>query len=189
MQSRCFVAIPIPLSIQELLKDWMDHHRSVYSFHKWVHPQDLHITLQFLGACTIQQIEQVKLALDQVVREESSFIMGLDHLGTFGSPKQPRILWMGVEGNLDRLHQIQQKVMTTLAPLGFPAEDRPYRPHITLAKKYQGKSFSLSPNAVPWTKPAATCSWKVDHLVLFKSHLGQLPMYEPVHSFTFYEVD
>lgn len=181
-----FAAVPLPDRIKSVLSEWSDELREHWSFHKWVYPSDYHITLQFLGGCSPEQTVQIKQRLSQAVTGQQPFALSVNGLGYFGQPHKPRILWAGVSGDRRDLGQLQQKVAAQLESIGFPQENRPYRPHITLAKKYRQNDFSadrLGSFRLPQGKETA---WQVREFALYQTRLGEIPMYEPLETYSFH---
>lgn len=182
---RLFVAVPVPEEQKQLLNRWCRERKKEWPFAKWVFAEDYHITLQFLGDCTRGQLESIVSALEAAVVKQAPFTLTIQGLGTFGRPEQPRILWAGVSGELEKLHQLQQQVTGHMGPIGFPPEDRPYRPHITVARKYQKNDFTTYPigQMDPWE--TSRRSWKVREIILFETRLGERPMYHALYRFPF----
>lgn len=176
---RLFVAVPLPEEWRGRLARRIGELKKTASFRKWVHPEDLHITLHFLGECSPQTGEQVKERLRELIPTVKPFRVKLGALGFFGNPHSPRILWSGVEGELDALKRLQREVVSRLSPLGFPAENRPFRPHLTLARNCRQRDFSLNGLEALWMDEAERPEWEVRQIVLYSSHLGRTPMYEP----------
>ncbi|WP_201319189.1 RNA 2',3'-cyclic phosphodiesterase [Paenibacillus sp. EPM92] len=182
---RLFVAIPIPPDIRSALKQEMESMRMLYRFHKWVHPDDLHITLKFLGAASPEARRQMVQGLSDLTGSLGSFTLRLEGWGTFGRPASPGILWEGVGGDLDRLSLLQAAVEQAASQSGFEREEHPYRPHLTVARKYSGASpFQLD----QWTahlknQDVPLRTWRVQEVVLYQSHLGRTPMYEKIELF------
>ncbi|SFJ70867.1 RNA 2',3'-cyclic phosphodiesterase [Thermoflavimicrobium dichotomicum] len=175
---RIFVAVPLPSGSKEQLAGQVEQWKQAFPFQKWVDPEDYHITLFFLGNCTEGKIDQVVSALEKVVSTIRPFSLSFSHLGTFGNKNQPRIFWMGMEGDLSQLQMLQQRVVQTLEPIGFRAEDRPYRPHITLARKCKDSAFSL-----PAFPANLKQTWIVDRIVLYETKLGMTPMYHVLKTY------
>jgi 2'-5' RNA ligase len=104
---------------------------------RWVNPASIHLTLAFLGEIDDQQLADTLQATETVARMVPSFSYSLSHLGIFGSPRQPRTIWMGIDepadtrGVLRHLHHLLNR---ELAQRGFPVDDRPFSPHLTLAR-------------------------------------------------------
>jgi 2'-5' RNA ligase len=182
-KQRLFVAIRIPEKLQTSLWRWIEGQQQHFPFQKWIHPKDIHLTLQFLGNTTENQKQHIIAALRALCKNQHPFSLHFTSLGTFGLPKRPKILWADVAGNLDNLHLLQRRITTTLTPIGFPPENRPYRPHVTLARNYNGQHFSKRELEKEW----ALCgeSWVVDGIVLYQTMLGKTPMYNPVKTFLF----
>ncbi|ALS20736.1 MULTISPECIES: RNA 2',3'-cyclic phosphodiesterase [Paenibacillus] len=185
IEPRWFVAIPIPDEIRTVLKENMDVMKKPYAFQKWVHPQDLHITLKFLGAASATARRQIVQSLTALTSSFPAFDLRLKGWGTFGRPASPGILWAGVGGDLQRLFALQAGVEHAALQAEFEREKRPYSPHITLARRYNGKTKFPSD---PWTAESANPdaslhAWQVQKVVLYRSHLHQNPMYEEIEYF------
>ncbi|WP_044640129.1 RNA 2',3'-cyclic phosphodiesterase [Risungbinella massiliensis] len=184
-EPRLFVAVPLPNLVKHQLAKWITSKKSEWKFSKWVYEQDLHLTLHFLGITTDQQMKEIIPALQEIVKKQNSFTLELDELGTFGRTEQPRILWAGVRGELHQLNLLQKEVVTALSSIGFPAEDRPYRPHVTLARKYQQDHFPIAQLNQDYLGELSDRKWTVQEIVLYETKLGQKPMYHVVSSFPF----
>lgn len=183
---RTFAALALPASLREQLGEWIKVTQDELTFRKWIHPQDIHITLQFLGSTTEEQLKKVIRVLKKLCKEQVSFELSVDGLGTFGKSNQPRIFWAGVGGQLDELRKLQKKVTTVLTLIGFPSEDRPYKPHITLARKYASADFDQKLLAV---QTIENFKWTADRIVLYESIMGQEPMYHEIGTFSFVDCD
>ncbi|MCY9518030.1 RNA 2',3'-cyclic phosphodiesterase [Paenibacillus apiarius] len=179
-KQRLFVAIPLPTSAAETVIQWSEGAKRQWAFHKWVHPLDLHITVQFLGAVSPVVKERLIEGLEKAAQASEPFRLELKQAGTFGASEAPRVLWAGVGGEIEHLKRLYDHVVAATAPLGFMPEERPYRPHITLARKYRGTA-PMSMNAAH--APLPEHDWKVDRLVLYRTRMGKTPMYERVEEF------
>ena len=182
--SRLFVAVPLDHYIKSVLHTLSGELQNMWPFRKWVHPADYHITLQFLGACTFEQAQSVKTELKKAAAGCRAFTLKLDRLGAFGKPQQPRILWAGVNGEADALRCLQTRVATALQPLGFEPGDKPYRPHITLARNYLERNFPGNRRLEGMFAPEnADYTWHVKEIVLYRTNMKQTPMYQPLSLF------
>ena len=94
---------------------------------RWVKPSSIHLTLKFLGNIPAAQVEDIALAVAQEVRDEAPITLGAAGLGAFPSRRKPRVIWIGMEGEVQRLTRIQARVENALEPLGFVREKRPFR--------------------------------------------------------------
>ncbi|CAM2977030.1 RNA 2',3'-cyclic phosphodiesterase [Paenibacillus sediminis] len=179
---RLFVAVPIPSAIKEQLQSWCDRHKANLHFRRWVHIDDYHITLQFLGATLPEQMDKLISVLREAGMHQTKFSLTVHGLGTFGSRDAPRVLWAGLQGDLQALNRLQQAIVTATSQVGFVPEDRPYRPHITLASKYDA-SAEQKFNAELAPVDTIEAAFSVDRFVLYRSHLNAQPMYEELESF------
>jgi len=100
---------------------------------KWVAPEQLHCTLKFLGEVHAELLPPLTEALTPWLGDVACPIR-LTGLGTFPSPQAPRVLYIGVEDPTEGLRVLHQRIQEHLQPLGFPLEERPFKPHVTLAR-------------------------------------------------------
>ncbi len=101
---------------------------------RWVRPDGIHLTLKFLGGVPAERVAAICAALAPIVEGIRPLALSLGSVGTFGGRRGARVLWVGVEGDVSRVAELQRRVEAALAPLGFPAENRPFSPHLTLAR-------------------------------------------------------
>ena len=136
-----------------------------------VHKADLHITLQYLGQASEEQLDCVKAAASRV--DATAFRLEIDSIHHW---RRPRVLWAGLAEMPDELYSLVRQLGEQLTFCGFPSEDRSYRPHVTLARKVgAAASFQLTDN-IPW---------RVNEFVLVVSHTdGRVPRYQPIARFT-----
>ena len=100
----------------------------------WVAPENLHVTVKFLGNVDAARVPSVIDALRSAVRGHAPFDLEVGGLGAFPSATRARVLWAGLIGGTAPLGALAASVEDALAHLGFPREDRPFSPHITLAR-------------------------------------------------------
>ncbi|EFM10661.1 2'-5' RNA ligase [Paenibacillus curdlanolyticus YK9] len=179
---RLFVAVPLPVALKKVIGGWSNALRDTRSFRKWTHEADLHITLQFLGDTEPKQLPKLQEALSSVTQSGAlqPFRLTLQDVGAFGLSKQPRVLWIGLGGELDSLRQLHQATVHATAPLGFSAETRPYSPHLTIARSYIGSEEFVAPQL----DFNSSLEWDVDAICLYRTHMRQRPMYEEVARFS-----
>ncbi len=189
--SHLFLAVAIPPAIRSQISDLRGQlANGSKAFKKLVHPDDYHITLKFLGVVEDGLVEQVRSAAAHAVSEHTLFTLRAAGVGVFGKPATPRILWLGVGGDTTALSKLQSDVEAAMVPLGFAREDRPYRPHITLAKSYVGEvPFELTQAGRAIDQQVMALTWEVGEVVLYRTHLGAAPMYEPVAELALSRVD
>ena len=132
--TRTFIALEMDESLQGLLGDIIRKMAQELPNLRWVDPVGIHLTLAFLGELNDEQLEEVMAAAEDAAHRASPFSYRLSGLGVFGSPRQPRVIWVGIEessGRLVRLHRILNK---ELERRGFEVDTRPFSPHLTLSR-------------------------------------------------------
>lgn len=130
---RLFVAIPLPEEWKSVLAQpqaaigWIG--RGV----KWVEPRGMHLTLKFLGETDDARRAEIDDALVAACRETAAFSMRISKTGVFPNPRRPRVYWAGIDAGpeLIRLHGA---IDAAMQKLNFPADEHPFRPHLTLAR-------------------------------------------------------
>jgi 2'-5' RNA ligase len=101
---------------------------------RWVRPEGIHLTLKFLGQVPARRLEAITGALARAVQEPFRLSVRLGRLGSFGGSTGLRVVWVGLEGEVEALARLAARVEGALEPLGFPGERRPFAAHLTLAR-------------------------------------------------------
>jgi 2'-5' RNA ligase len=109
---------------------------------RWVRPGGIHLTLKFLGDTRLEQVEAVKVALDRAVSQIPPFALSVGGLGCFPSSRRPRVVWVGLYEPTGALASLRDAVESHVASLGFPTENRPFQPHLTLGRVHRRASKS-----------------------------------------------
>lgn len=177
-----FIAIGLPEDVRHKVETERNKLKQAFPFKKWVHPQDYHITLAFLGAATEEQRSELTAILNEDTYDIDSFTLNINKLGVFGSQDSPRIFWLGVEEN-STLHRLRENVYEKCKKAGFTLETRPFHPHITLARKWAGsEKFSHDMLMSKFTLAEANPSFQVEQFSLFQTHLNKEPKYEAIYT-------
>ena len=181
---RLFIAIDLPPDVKQLLGDVQGALQRHTHTVRWADPDGTHLTLKFLGAVEAEAVERIVGGLAAVAARHQPFVLQTDRLGVFPNQQRPRIVWLGLRGDVAALEQVQQDVERTIAPLGFPTEARPFRPHLTLGrsdKEAQGEDFRTIRQAVTATDVPRSAAITVNELVLMHSELSaQGARYTPI---------
>jgi 2'-5' RNA ligase len=130
---RLFVALELDGKATALLADYQRRLAALDPAVRWVRPEQIHLTLQFLGEVPDGRVPQVTDALDGL-GGHGAFTFELEGVGTFGSPRSPRVIWVGVRMPSPRLVSLQKACEERLAEAGFAPEGRAYKPHLTLGR-------------------------------------------------------
>ena len=140
-QIRSFVAIELPSEITSFLSSVENRMKAgCHCSAKWVDPLSIHLTLKFLGNIPVTKVTDVIEAVASVVQRESPFNLKVGGSGAFPNWHRVQIVWIGVEGDVERLIALQKAVDIALVPLGFSPETRTFVPHLTLARLQQRTS-------------------------------------------------
>ena len=140
-QIRSFIAIELPEEAKKgLARLRKELERDEHKFVKWVDPGGIHLTLKFLGNISSKRVAETTEAMKEAAQGISLFHLEISGLGAFPSLKQVRVFWVGIGGELDKLSRLQQNIDSALAALGFAKEERPFVPHLTLARIREGAS-------------------------------------------------
>jgi len=172
---RAFIAIELPSQIKAALAQLQGNLRtSKNASVKWVDPQVIHLTLKFLGNVDEAEIPALTTALSEAVRGVAPFSLQLGDPGAFPGNQAPRVVWVGVEGEIEPLRTLHNNIDCVLAPLGFPPEKRAFSPHLTLGRVREeaspGEKRRLGEN-VAALKIETKSSFKVESLSLMRSKL------------------
>lgn len=141
---------------------------------RWTKSQGFHVTLKFLGNIRPELVDLVSDSLGAPADRSTLFQLGLARLGMFPNDKRPKVLWAGLDGDLEALSALHREVEEAMAPLGFAPEDRPYAPHITLGRVKRGASDGLLRKISSTVTAASQLSaqpWQVDSVHLFRTDL------------------
>ena len=134
---RVFVALDLPGQAKAILSETVQDLRDALPAGvRWVDPAGIHLTLKFLGDVHTERVGSLLAAMDEASRsfEYSSLALKLSGLGVFPNAREPRVLWAGVEGDLEALGRLQMLMDEALYDLDFARERRPFRPHLTLGR-------------------------------------------------------
>lgn len=182
-QAHYYYAIRIPESTKIMMKDHMEKLREVFPFKRWVHDQDIHITLAFLGAAPQEKLHQTKINVKEALHGTKPFTLKINKLGVFGTQDSPRVFWADIEES-NELQAVRKKIFSACEDAGFQLETRPFVPHITLARKWDGdypfqrvlleKWTELQPEPLPFS---------AIEVVLYQTHLNKTPKYEAITVF------
>ena len=134
---RLFVGIHLAKDILEEVNHFIQlSSRNITSHHglKWTRPENLHFTLKFFGEVPHSRLDDVKQALSQAVIHHEPFLLKLGKAGSFPAKGIPRIIWLGVATGESQLVKLAGSIENACFGHGFPKEDKPFSPHLTIAR-------------------------------------------------------
>jgi 2'-5' RNA ligase len=129
---RLFVAIGLPSEIQTKLEEFQNELKPFARDAKWVNPKSIHLTLKFLGEVKEDKLTELHDALSKSAKVSASIPITIQGCGFFPNHRRPSVFWAGIQG--PALHPLQLRIEERTQPLGFEGENRPYSPHLTLAR-------------------------------------------------------
>jgi RNA 2',3'-cyclic 3'-phosphodiesterase len=173
---RCFIALGLEDGPASSLAAWLESTRELFPELAVSEAGNLHLTLAFLGEIDAEAVEAAGAAVLAAAAGRRSWTLRWAGAGVFPGALRSRVMWMGVDGG-DTLVDAHRALVTALSESGLPVEDRPYRPHLTLARvRRPGLSREQRARVVAHldTLPAVEPS-RVVSLVLYQSRLGGGP--------------
>ncbi|MFD2630473.1 RNA 2',3'-cyclic phosphodiesterase [Oceanobacillus kapialis] len=182
MGNHYFIAIPIPEKLKERLSQEQDSFKKHLPYKQWPFPEDFHITLKFYGDLPDNKVQLLKESILTAVHKLPSFSIKVKGIGYFGNPSKPRVLWAGVE-KTEPLVNLYSAVEDASTSCGIAKENRPYRPHITVAKNWRGEANKGKLDSIiqPYNDIETIT---VERVVLYQIFPQQRPKYKQVASFS-----
>jgi 2'-5' RNA ligase len=168
---RAFVAIALPADIKTALGELQQRLRATGLKARWVRPENMHLTLKFLGDIDPSAAEGIEKAMQHAVDAEAPFSVAVAAVGVFPDPKRPRVLWVGLNDEDRRLLKLQQSLDEALSEIGFPREQRPFRGHLTLARFRDAGDRELLSHLLQEYHRIEIGQLTVAELILFRSDL------------------
>jgi len=142
---------------------------------RWTRPEGIHLTLRFLGDTPADAVPEIARRLGDALSGVPGFSLSLAALGVFPSAQAPRVVWIGLSGDLACLQEARRRVEGAISPLGYPTERRPFLPHLTLARVADFTSPTERREigaAVQAAAPLPHVQFKVGEVCLIRSELG-----------------
>lgn len=177
---RTFVAIEIPNDVRDRTVRLIDKLSDTTDSVRWVDPENLHVTVKFLGDVDDTEIYQVCRSVADATSQHASFVANCESLGAFPKLEKPRTVWLGVHDEQDQLISLFQSVDESLKKsMGFPLEVKQIRPHLTLGRlRYGRKDTAELTEQIKSLAEYQAGAVPVDELIIFASELTrQGPVY------------
>jgi 2'-5' RNA ligase len=177
---RLFFAVELPPEVQAALGKLNPTDAS--RAYRWTDPSLMHVTLVFLGQQPEERLDLLRSVGETAAAMSTQGSLKLGQPGTFGPRKAPRVLWVGLDGDLQALQALRANLNVGLKQAGFDVEDRAYSPHITLARRRESAGGGPPPNWPP--THSLNNHFTMDGLTLFESRLSPRgPTYSPLAEF------
>jgi len=178
---RTFIAITLNSEIKQELAKLQSALKQSQADVKWVNPENIHLTLKFLGEINDEQAAQVKETLDKIAPQFKPYEISISGIGAFPKLDHPRSVWVGIGNGKDQTKKIAQAIEDELSKLGFQKDDREFKSHLTIGRvrspknKQELKTKLQTLNFKPQTL-------NVQHITFYKSTLTREgPIYTALH--------
>ncbi len=172
---RTFIALPLPADWTEALGYAISELRNAMpSGVRWVDPSGIHLTLKFLGPTDLNLADRIIAALERQFDAPIVPQLTLAGLGTFPTARNPRVIWAGVSGDPVTLDALHERAEDAAVGLGWPAERRPFRPHLTLGRvrdRVSARQRQAIADVVARSVLPAASFWWPDTIRLYRSEL------------------
>lgn len=178
---RTFLAIELPRALLSKIEEVQGGLRSSNADVRWVRPENLHLTLKFFGNIDESQIEPIVQSIDQTVQETPPIRLRAKGMGAFPNLRNPRVIWIGFEEGKEEVTSFQRELEKEFERAGFPPEDHPFHPHLTLGRMRSNKGKEELIKRMERYKEEEFGEVQVEKVVLFKSDLRPSgPIYTPL---------
>lgn len=172
---RAFIAVELPPEIHKAIESETAPLRAALdsSLVRWVPTSNIHLTLKFLGGVSSANVELLTQMLSVEVNQYESFTIKFEGLGAFPNPRRPRVIWIGIQAPAG-FEALQHGIEAAAATLGYPAEKRPFSPHLTIGRVKQNAGpagMQKIRNVLEEMKVGALGTVKANAVHLFKSDL------------------
>ncbi len=143
---RTFIAIDLASPLRQSLAHLQGQLKKTGADVRWVKPEQIHLTLKFLGDTPVEKIADIQTILEETLQNMPSFPINLQSLGAFPKIDSPQIIWVGIQTGDQLIAQLAQSIDEKLKPLGFPEETKKFSAHITLGRVKSSFIALPSPN-------------------------------------------
>jgi 2'-5' RNA ligase len=194
---RLFIAVPVPEAVRLFVADLVQRVRELegelpeppateaHGRHRggrWVSLDSLHLTLRFLGATPEDHLERLRGVVDAAAGTQRRFRVAIGGGGAFPSINRPRAIWLGVADADQGMTALAASVNRALVAAGFEGDDRPFTPHLTLARTDGVRSGPRLARRLAAEAQGLEAWFEIDRVVLYESHTGHGPArYESLH--------
>jgi 2'-5' RNA ligase len=168
---RSFIAIELPEEVKAALIGIQDEFKESRADIRWVKPDNIHLTLKFLGEIDGKNIGNIVQKVEGACAKYSFFELGISGIGVFPNIRSPRVLWVGIQ-YAEALAGLQSEIETGMASIGYERERRKFSPHLTLGRFRSAKGEKAISEKIEMYKNDRIGSIGVQSISLMKSELS-----------------
>ncbi len=175
MNRHFFIAVPLPSDIKAALNEKSKKMKTDFRFKRWVHQEDYHITLAFLGYADEEQLQAVMDKTRENLRNVPPFELNIQGFNAFGRKEYPRILWVDLLESKP-LNFVREIVYRDCIKAGFELDKKPFIPHITVARKWDEACGKFLFEAL-MDENFQLSKFLVEEVILYESKIEETPKY------------
>jgi 2'-5' RNA ligase len=167
---RTFIAIELPERIKKKIEELQAPLKKTNAFVSWVKPENIHVTLKFLGEVPENKINEVFSATDKALEGAKKFTMSLKGMGAFPDFRRPRVIWIGAGSGVNELSHLANRIEEEMEKIDFPKEERKFSAHFTVGRVKSPKNIEKLMELVK-ASDFQTDDIEVSEMVVMKSQL------------------
>jgi 2'-5' RNA ligase len=133
MALRCFIAVEVPGPMRRSIGEMIENLRKSGSDVKWLPPDNVHMTLKFLGSTEESLLEALRESLFKKLSPYSPFYIRISGVGCFPDERRPKVVWVGAHES-GQVRDVQRDIEAEMVKFGFPSEERTFSPHLTIGR-------------------------------------------------------
>lgn len=168
---RAFLAVDIGAEVRENLRRLQERLKRSQADARWVRPESIHLTLRFLGDILEADLPKLEPVMAAASAGQPPVELTVAGWGMFPNPKRPRVLWVGLPQGREKLSQVAEALERGLLAAGFGPEDRPWKPHLTLARFQSPRNLESLSKILAKEGEQVYGRIQADRLTLFQSRL------------------
>ena len=168
---RTFIALELPPAVISLLHKVQQDLKRMNIRARWVRPENIHITLNFLGDINPGDIDKIGVAMTAAAIEFPPVTLTVRGIGVFPGIKRPRVIWVGLGGDIRSLLSLQSRLEQELAGAGFPKDKRSFKAHLTLGRIKQSAGPAVIRQMISEYATLSSDEFSCNQVILFKSDL------------------
>ena len=179
--TRAFVAIDLGWGTTGILERVIKHLKSQIPDVRWSLPEQLHLTLKFVGEVDNRELPQLCEKVRAACAQSPPFSLQLKGIGAFPLDKPPRVLWVGVDEGTDQLRALAERLDEKLSGLGIPRETRQFKPHLTLGRIGRNADVDKLHHSIAPLADQIAIRCEIDEVILMASIKQRAEtIYEPI---------
>ena len=170
MGLRCFISIELPEELKKNIYGYIEKLKAAGADVKWIPPENLHLTLKFLGDTTEELLKSINERLIPLSKSYDKFSLQISGAGAFPNIKYPRIIWLGVRDS-EEIIKLQHDIDESMAGLGFEKDDKQFTPHLTIGRVISLRNKDALIKELATLKDMGFGKIGVDNITMMKSEL------------------